>query len=151
MSLVSFSCLEYISKCNRPRREPVHPQQDRSSEPKAQVLRVESCDLTEPKVIAIAQGAYREKVCADIVDSGYAAASLEAALRCFHKTDSFAEAVLMAANLGDDADTTAAIVGQVAGAYYGVQSIPEDWLGKLWMRERIQATADALMQMGEPH
>jgi ADP-ribosyl-[dinitrogen reductase] hydrolase len=57
----------------------------------------------------------------------------------------------MAANLGDDADTTAAIVGQVAGAYYGVQSIPEDWLGKLWMRERIQATADALMQMGEPH
>lgn len=120
-------------------------------EPKAQVLGVESCDLTEPKVIAIAQGAYREKVCADIVGSGYAVASLEAALWCFHQTDSFAEAVLMAANLGDDADTTAAIVGQVAGAYYGVQGIPEDWLSKVSMREHIQVTADALMQMGEPH
>ncbi|WP_442965940.1 ADP-ribosylglycohydrolase family protein [Pseudomonas sp. Root569] len=63
--------------------------------------------------------------------------------------DSFAEAVLMAANLGDDADTTTAIVGQVAGAYYGVQGIPEDWLRKVWMREHIQSTADALMQMGE--
>lgn len=57
----------------------------------------------------------------------------------------------MAANLGADADTTAAIVGQVAGAYYGVQGIPEDWLSKVSMREHIQVTADALMQMGEPH
>ncbi|AMS22163.1 hypothetical protein AYK59_19250 [Pseudomonas synxantha] len=107
--------------------------------------------MTEPKVIAIAQGHYREKACVDIVGSGYAVASLEAALWCLHQTDSFAEAVLMAANLGDDADTTAAIVGQVAGAYYGVQGIPEDWLGKVWMREHIQSTADALMQMGDDH
>ncbi|WP_046068252.1 ADP-ribosylglycohydrolase family protein [Pseudomonas synxantha] len=118
---------------------------------KAQVLQVECSGLTEPKVIAIAQGHYREKACVDIVGSGYAVASLEAALWCLHQTDSFAEAVLMAANLGDDADTTAAIVGQVAGAYYGVQGIPEDWLGKVWMRKHIQSTADALMQMGDDH
>jgi ADP-ribosyl-[dinitrogen reductase] hydrolase len=118
---------------------------------KEQVLQVESSGLIEPKVIAIAQGAYREKACADIAGSGYAVASLEAALWCFHQTDSFAEAVLAAANLGDDADTTAAIVGQVAGAYYGVHGIPADWLGKVWMREHIQSTADALMQMGESH
>jgi ADP-ribosyl-[dinitrogen reductase] hydrolase len=116
-------------------------------EAKAQVLQVDSSDLIEPKVVAIAQGTYREKVRADIVGSGYAVASLEAALWCFHQIDSFAEAVLMAANLGDDADTTAAIVGQVAGAYYGVQGIPGDWLGRVWMREYIQITADALMQM----
>jgi ADP-ribosyl-[dinitrogen reductase] hydrolase len=54
-------------------------------------------------------------------------------------------AVLAAANLGDDADTTAAIVGQLAGAYYGVQGIPAGWLETLWMRDEIQATADALL------
>lgn len=81
--------------------------------------------------------------------TGYAVASLEAALWCFHHTDSFAEAVLAAANLGDDADTTAAIVGQVAGAYYGVHGIPLGWLSKLWMHDHLQATAGALMQMGE--
>ncbi|WP_017739311.1 ADP-ribosylglycohydrolase family protein [Pseudomonas sp. CBZ-4] len=118
--------------------------------PKAQMLQVQSLSLTEPKVIAIAQGLYREKKRADIVGSGYAVASLEAALWCFHHTDSFAEAVLAATNLGDDADTTAAIVGQVTGAYYGVQGIPEDWLAKLWMREHIQVVADELMRVSHP-
>ncbi len=116
--------------------------------PKAEILQVQNSNLIEPKVIAIAQGLYREKERADIVGSGYAVASLEAALWCFHHTDSFAEAVLAATNLGDDADTTAAIVGQVAGAYYGAQGIPEDWLAKLWMREHIQTIADELMQSG---
>ncbi|WLH81943.1 MULTISPECIES: ADP-ribosylglycohydrolase family protein [unclassified Pseudomonas] len=120
-----------------------------NGEAKEQLLQVESSGLIEPNVIAIAEGTYREKSRADIVGSGYAVASLEAALWCFHQTSTFAEAVLMAANLGDDADTTAAIAGQVAGAYYGVQGIPGDWLGKVWMREHIQATADALMQVGE--
>jgi len=118
--------------------------------PKAQMLQVQSSSLVEPKVIAIAQGLYREKERADIVGSGYAVASLEAALWCFHHTGSYAEAVLAATNLGDDADTTAAIVGQVAGAYYGVQGIPEDWLTKLWMREHIQTVADELMRVSHP-
>lgn len=118
--------------------------------PKAQMLQVQSLSLTEPKVIAIAQGLYREKERADIVGSGYAVASLEAALWCFHHTDSFAEAILTATNLGDDADTTAAIVGQVAGAYYGVQGIPEDWLTKVRMREHIQVVADELMRVSHP-
>lgn len=116
--------------------------------PKAQMLQADSSGLVEPKVIAIAQGLYREKAREDIVGSGYAVASLEAALWCFHHTHSFAEAVLAATNLGNDADTTAAIVGQVAGAYYGVQGIPKGWLEKVWMREQLQAAADGLMQMG---
>jgi len=49
-------------------------------------------------------------------------------LWCFDKTDSFKDAILMAANLGDDADTTAAIVGQLAGAYYGFKELPINWI-----------------------
>jgi ADP-ribosyl-[dinitrogen reductase] hydrolase len=96
------------------------------------------------KIAAIAQGAYRDKSDAEIHGSGYVVESLEAALWCFLHTDSFEEAILAAANLGDDADTTAAVCGQVAGAYYGVAGIPEDWLGRLALRDEITALADRL-------
>ena len=51
--------------------------------------------------------------------------SLEASLWAFHETSSFDEAVLRAVNLGDDADTTGAICGQLAGAYWGESGISE--------------------------
>ena len=70
--------------------------------------------------------------------------SLEAALWCFAQTDNFEAAILKAANLGDDADTTAAICGQVAGAFYGESGIPQKWLDKLVMREEISMLADRL-------
>jgi ADP-ribosyl-[dinitrogen reductase] hydrolase len=101
----------------------------------------------EPKVAAIAQGSYLHKSKNDIRGSGYCVASLEAALWCFHHTDSFEAAILQAANLGDDADTTAAIVGQLAGAHYGVRAIPEHWLKTLYMRENIEAFADQLLKL----
>ncbi|NVZ22596.1 ADP-ribosylglycohydrolase family protein [Pseudomonas costantinii] len=112
---------------------------------KDQVLRCSGIGLSAPKVAAIAAGEYRDKSRAEIVGSGYSVASLEAAFWCFHHTDSFADAVLAAANLGDDADTTAAIVGQLAGAHYGAQAIPSGWLEKLWMYDEIQGMADALL------
>jgi len=102
--------------------------------------------LPEPKVSAIASGSYLAKPKSEIVGTGYCVASLEAALWCFHHSDSFEDAILQAANLGDDADTTAAIVGQLAGAFYGVQGIPTSWLAKLHMCDEIEATADALLQ-----
>lgn len=111
---------------------------------KAKVLQLTEVPLMTPKVKAIAAGEYRDKPGAEIVGSGYSVASLEAALWCFHHTDSYADAVLAAANLGDDADTTAAIVGQLAGAYYGLTAIPSEWLGRLWMADEIQAMADGL-------
>ncbi|MBN2994281.1 ADP-ribosylglycohydrolase family protein [Pseudomonas cedrina subsp. fulgida] len=111
---------------------------------KEQLLNVSCTGLTAPNVVAIAQGAYSHKPRAQITGSGYAVASLEAALWCVQHTDSFADAVLTAANLGDDADTTAAIVGQLAGAHYGVQGIPQGWLEKLCMRDDIEEMADAL-------
>ena len=70
--------------------------------------------------------------------------SLEAALWCFWRTGSFEEAILAAVNLGEDADTTGAICGQVAGAFYGMAGIPEGWLQRLALRERIRELADLL-------
>lgn len=99
-----------------------------------------------PKIEAIARGAYREKPEAAIRGTGYVVASLEAALWCFWHSASFAEAVLTAANLGDDADTTAAVCGQIAGAYYGEPSIPSHWLARLAMCQEIAALADRLWE-----
>jgi len=79
-----------------------------------------------------------------IKGSGYVIQSLEAALWCFLNTDNFRDAVLKATNLGDDADTTAAICGQVAGAYYGIEGIPEEWVKKIAKLDLIEALADNL-------
>jgi ADP-ribosyl-[dinitrogen reductase] hydrolase len=100
--------------------------------------------VTEPAMRAIVQGAYRDKARAAISGSGYCVASLEAALWCFERTDSFAKAVLAAVNLGDDADTTGAITGQLAGAYYGVHAIPEHWRERLALRDEIVSLGERL-------
>ena len=71
--------------------------------------------------------------------------SLEAALWALHTTDSFRHGALRAVNLGEDADTTGAIYGQIAGAVYGVEAIPTEWLEVLAMREKIENLADELL------
>lgn len=119
--------------------------------PKSQVLEVDTHALTEAKVIAIAHGNFYAKTRADIAGSGYSVASLEAAFWCFAHTDSFTDAVLMAANLGDDADTTAAIVGQLAGAHYGVGGITAEWLNRVWAGHLIQKMADDLLRVASNH
>ncbi len=99
---------------------------------------------------AIASGVFIDKPESAITGSGYCIASLEASLWCFFNTDSFGDAVLRAANLGDDADTTAAITGQIAGAYYGVGAIRADWIEKLTMRDEIEEMAVTLYQRFHP-
>ena len=99
-----------------------------------------------PEVDAVASGSFREKESGQIRASAYVVESLEAALWAFYNSDTFSEAVLMAVNLGHDSDTTAAICGQLAGAYYGVGAIPEEWLDVLAMREVIEALADRLYE-----
>jgi ADP-ribosyl-[dinitrogen reductase] hydrolase len=99
-----------------------------------------------PIIAAIAHGSWRAKERETIESSGYVAHSLEAALWCFARTEDFRSGALMAANLGDDADTTAAIYGQLAGAFYGVSGIPEEWVGKLAMRERIEGMAEGIWE-----
>ena len=75
---------------------------------------------------------------------GHVVRSLEAALWAFHRSANFRDGALLAVNLGDDADTTGAIYGQIAGAFYGVQGIPQEWMAKLTMRETITSLADGL-------
>jgi ADP-ribosyl-[dinitrogen reductase] hydrolase len=79
---------------------------------------------------------------------GYVVDSLEVALWCFAKTDSFEDAIVKAVNLGHDADTNAAICGQLAGAFYGVQAIPQRWLDCLHMRQEIDEMAQKLAKCG---
>ncbi|MBN2044290.1 MAG: ADP-ribosylglycohydrolase family protein [Anaerolineales bacterium] len=104
-----------------------------------------------PRIAAIAQGEYKHKSIKEIRGSGYVVDSLEAALWSFWHTASFEQAVLTAVNLGRDADTTAAVVGQVAGAFYGIRNIPPGWLQKLVMRQEIESLAAQLWQQNKEH
>ena len=98
-----------------------------------------------PEVEEVAGGSFRVRNPPRIRGSGYVVRSLEAALWAFARTDDFKSGCLLAANLGEDADTTAAIFGQIAGAYYGVDAIPADWRSKLALREVLGTLADGLV------
>ncbi|WP_199698820.1 ADP-ribosylglycohydrolase family protein [Aurantiacibacter zhengii] len=110
---------------------------------------VSRIDADDPAVAAILQGHWRGKIRDQIASSGYVVHSLEASFWCVAQGGSFADMVLRAANLGDDADTTAAITGQLAGALAGEEGIPQAWLDKLAWRDRISDLADALLDRGE--
>jgi ADP-ribosylglycohydrolase len=84
-----------------------------------------------PKIHEIAAGSFLTRNPPEIRGTGYVVASLEAALWAFAKSTSFEHGALLAVNLGDDADTTGAVYGQLAGAYYGVEGIPQKWRHKL--------------------
>jgi ADP-ribosyl-[dinitrogen reductase] hydrolase len=119
-----------------------------NAQPKADLLTAEAPEGTSDRLASIAGGDYLGMAEADIRGSGYVVECLEAALWCFSQTDSFRDAVLRAANLGGDADTTAAVVGQVAGAHYGADDIPAEWLSKLALRDEITELADSLFAGG---
>ncbi len=74
--------------------------------------------------------------------------ALEAALWALASTEDFEACILAAVNLGDDADTTAAIAGQLAGALYGLDGIPAHWRERVHRREEILAFADRLEAFG---
>lgn len=101
-----------------------------------------------PRIAAIVGDAWRGKSRSEIRGSGYVVHSLEAALWCVGRTGTFADAVLLAANLGEDADTTAAITGQLAGALYGIDGIPEEWRTQVALGPRIANIAARLFDAG---
>jgi ADP-ribosyl-[dinitrogen reductase] hydrolase len=105
----------------------------------------EAADWMSPRLRQIASSEYRHKEAEEVRGSGYAVDCLEAALWSFERTESFESAILLAANLGDDADTTAAVCGQVAGAYYGASGIPVQWREKLALGDVIEAWASRLL------
>lgn len=97
-----------------------------------------------PKVRAVAAGEYRAKSYEQIRGTGYVIDCLEASAWCFWRGESYREAVLLAVNLGDDADTTGAVCGQLAGAFYGELGIPAGWRVRLVMAEEIGELAGRL-------
>lgn len=99
---------------------------------------------SKAKVQAILNGSWSGKGRDEVQSSGYVIHSLEAALWSFASSGSFEETVLKAANLGDDSDTTAAIAGQLAGAFYGLSGIPEGWRERLAWGDRIEDRAQQL-------
>src|SRR5690606_1604215 len=98
------------------------------------------------RVDEVAGGSFRRREPPAIRGSGYVVESLEAALWAFDRSSSFREGMLMAVKLGDEADTAGAVYGQIAGAYYGVDGIPEEWVERVTMRERIEEVGRALVE-----
>lgn len=98
-----------------------------------------------PAIEAIARGSFREKEPPDIKGSGYVVQSLEAALWAFYDARDFRQAVLRAVNLGNDADTTGAVCGQLAGACWGESGIPQEWREGLKRRDLIEAALAPLL------
>lgn len=100
-----------------------------------------------PLVAKIAGGSFKRLNPPDIRGTGYVIESLEAALWAFHNSESFAEGALMAVNLGDDADTTGAVYGQIAGAHYGESGIPQHWRNMLARGDEIGRLAEQLYHL----
>ena len=94
----------------------------------------------------IAAGSFRRKEPPEIAGKGYVVKALEAALWAFHKTENYKDGCLLAVNLGDDADTTAAIFGQIAGAHFGLDGIPPRWRECVAHRQLILDLADGLLR-----
>jgi ADP-ribosyl-[dinitrogen reductase] hydrolase len=99
-----------------------------------------------PKVRDIAKGTYKKKIRDEIKSSGYVVHTLEAALWSFYNTDNFEDGAVAAVNLADDSDTTGAVYGQIAGAYYGYDAIPKRWLDKIVKLDLILEMADKLYE-----
>ncbi|HUF27474.1 MAG TPA: ADP-ribosylglycohydrolase family protein [Gemmatimonadaceae bacterium] len=99
-----------------------------------------------PEVGEVADGSFRAKEPPEIQGTGYVVRTLEAALWAFRRSGSFREGALMAANLGNDADTTAAVYGQLAGAFHGEEGIPLEWRATLARWPTIDRLAGELVK-----
>ncbi len=100
-----------------------------------------------PTIDAVAAGSFKDRRPPVIRGLGHVVMSLEAALWAFQNSGSFEEGALLAVNLGDDADTTGAVYGQLAGAFYGEEGIPAAWRDKLARRGLITDFADGLFAL----
>lgn len=102
-----------------------------------------------PEIAEIAAGSFKTRQPPEIQGTGYVVKSLEAALWAFYHSQSFEQGCLLAVNLGDDADTTGAIYGQIAGAFYTELGIPERWRQQLAYADLIVSLSEQLCEMAE--
>jgi ADP-ribosyl-[dinitrogen reductase] hydrolase len=101
-----------------------------------------------PEIVGIAAGNWRGKSRSQIRSSGYVVHTLEAAVWCVAQSKSFEEAVVLAVNLADDADTVGAVTGQLAGAVWGAAAIPDRWQAVIAWRGQMVAQAERLFEAG---
>jgi ADP-ribosylglycohydrolase len=99
-------------------------------------------------IASVAEGSYKSLEPPAIRGTGHVVRSLEAALWAVQKGEEFEECLLLAVNLGDDADTTGAICGQLAGALYGASAIPSSLQKGLAQESMIAGFAEGLYQLG---
>ncbi len=102
--------------------------------------------LHTEEVRALCRGEYKSKTPAEVQTSGYVVHTLEAALWTLWHANTYEEGIKILAAMGDDADTTCCVYGQLAGALYGDQAIPGRWLGALRRRSLVEAVVDGLVR-----
>lgn len=101
-------------------------------------------DMPEP-ISQVAMGSFRNHNPPAIRGSGHVVKSLEAALWAFNGSPDFPTAILRAVNLGEDADSTGAVAGQLAGACFGETAIPSAWLKDLARMDMIEQVLNPLL------
>ena len=101
-----------------------------------------------PSIASVAAGSYRSMEPPAIRGTGHVVRSLEATLWAVQKGSAFENSVLLAINLGEDADTTGAICGQLAGALYGAEAIPAALKSGLAQESILSAFAERLYHFG---
>ncbi|HDS1682347.1 TPA: ADP-ribosylglycohydrolase family protein [Pseudomonas putida] len=104
----------------------------------------------QPRALIINAGEYKRKSREQIRSSGYVVDTLEAALWAVWNTDNFRDAILLAANLSDDADSVVATAGQIAGALYGVTGMPPEWVAKVAWSQHIFDLASRVFELAPP-
>ena len=83
----------------------------------------------------------------EIHSSGYVLHTLEAALWAFFSTSTFQEGALRVVNLGDDSDTVGAVYGGLSGVWYGIEAIPNEWIGGLQAKDLIDSVAEQVIKL----
>ena len=94
--------------------------------------------LERPELESIINGDYMKKTRNQIRSDGWAVSTLEAALWAFYTTETFQDGAILAVNLAHDADTVGAVYGALAGAFYGYEAIPVEWIYDLKGKERLE-------------
>lgn len=86
----------------------------------------------------------------ELKSTGYVVDTLQSALHVLMNAPSFSEGLVMAVNLGGDADTLGAVAGAMLGARFGFSQIPTEWVAKVKESERILNIAEILFQVAPP-
>tara|TARA_B100000700_G_C15063470_1_gene867709 strand:+ start:7853 stop:9100 length:1248 start_codon:yes stop_codon:yes gene_type:complete len=105
--------------------------------------KIQNINFSQPEIISIVDGsAWRNLTYEELPNTGYVIDTLIASLWCFYYSENFAEGLIKAVNLAGDADTIGAVYGQIAGVFYGFDTIPKRWISILSKKEILFSMFD---------